>query len=69
MMLDHGNNRCLIESSGRPLGIVVHEGAGWIFHAAAPGVWNLDGRIFETVRDAEIAVKNLLREESTPRKL
>lgn len=53
-------DRWVIKAAGRLVGIVVYAERGWVFFAAASGVWDLNGRIFEDVRDAEKAVQQHL---------
>ena len=51
------DDRYLVELSGRPLGIIIRDEAGFVFHASAPEVWSLNCRVFESRRAAEQAVR------------
>jgi len=53
--------RWIVEVSGRQVGMVVPEGSGLMFFAAAPEVWSMDRQIFDSVGDAERAARTLLR--------
>lgn len=47
----------LVETSGRPLGMIVRDDTGFVFHASAPEVWSLNCRVFESRLAAEEAVR------------
>jgi len=57
-------DRWVIQSPNGLVGIVVHDRAGWVFFAAESSIWDLNGKIFGTVQDAEKAVRNSLRGRS-----
>ena len=51
------DDRYLVELSGRPLGIIIRDEAGFVFHASAPEVWSLNCQVFESRHEAELAVR------------
>lgn len=54
-------DRWIIKAADELVGIVVYDTPGWVFFAATSSVWNLNGKIFEHVQDAEQAVRKHLR--------
>lgn len=55
------SRRWIVEVSGRQVGMVVPEGAGLMFFAAASEVWSMDRQIFDSIGDAERAARALLQ--------
>ena len=51
------DDRYLVETSGRPLGMIIRDDSGFVFHASAPEVWSLNCRVFESRFAAEQAVR------------
>jgi hypothetical protein len=51
------SDRYLVELAGRPLGIIIRDEAGFVFHASAPEVWSLNCQVFESRHAAEQAVR------------
>ncbi|HMB76624.1 MAG TPA: hypothetical protein VKN76_09500 [Kiloniellaceae bacterium] len=51
------DDRYLVETSGRPLGMIIRDESGFVFHASAPEVWSLNCRVFESRTAAEQAVR------------
>ena len=39
-------DRWIVEHSGEPVGMIVRDEAGFVFHAAASDVWDLDRQVF-----------------------
>jgi hypothetical protein len=60
-------DRWIIEISEKPLGMVVHDEGGYVFHAAAPEVWSLDRQMFKSLGAASRAAKELFRAKQPPR--
>ena len=50
-------DRWVIKAADNLVGIVVHDGIGWVFFAAASNAWALNGKTFESVQDVERAVR------------
>ena len=59
-------DRWIIEISKQPLGMVVHDEGGYVFHAAAPEVWSLDRQTFKSLGAASRAAKELYRTKTSP---
>ena len=55
------DDRWLIEIYGQAVGMVVRDEAAFVFHAAIPEIWSLDRQAFESLSDAERAVKARLQ--------
>jgi len=55
--------RWIVEVSGRQVGMVIPEGGGLMFFAAAPEVWSMDRQMFDSVGDAERAARALLHSD------
>ena len=51
------NDRWIVEHSGEPVGMIVRDEAGFVFHAAAADVWKLDRRVFATMHAAQRAAR------------
>jgi len=58
--------RWIVEVSGRQVGMVVPEGGGLMFFAAAPEVWSMDRQIFESVGEAQRTARALLHSDREP---
>ena len=54
---DGSDDRWIVEHSGEPLGMIVRDEAGFVFHAAAAGVWRLDRQVFPTMYAAQRAAR------------
>ena len=53
----------IIEVSSKPAGIVVRDAGGYRFFAATHRFNSLEGRLFRTTREAELAARRLLSGE------
>ena len=51
----NGNKPITIEVDGEPLGVVVHEEAGFRFLAVRFNAFAIDGRVFDSVEAAQLA--------------
>lgn len=51
---------CVLEIFGEPVGLLIAEEAGFVFHAASAKAWPLDRRVFARRQDAERAIRALL---------
>ena len=51
------DDRCIVEHSGEPLGMIVRSEAGFVFYAAAADVWELDRQMFPTMHAAQRAAR------------
>ncbi len=60
------DDRWIIEEAGEPVGMIVRDEAGFVFHAATADVWSLDRQIFPNVHAARHAAKDLLRVKRRP---
>jgi len=60
------DDRWIIEEAGEPVGMIVRDEAGFVFHAAASDVWSLDRRVFPNMHAARHAAKDLLRIKRRP---
>jgi hypothetical protein len=61
------DDRWLIEIYGQAVGMVVRDEAAFVFHAAIPEIWSLDRQAFESLSDAERAVKARLQSMNAAR--
>ena len=50
----------VLEIFDEPVGLLILEDRGCVFHAVMGEAWPLDGCLFDTTRDAEQAVRDLL---------
>jgi hypothetical protein len=50
-------DRWIVEHSGEPVGMIVRDEAGFVFHAAAADVWKLDRQVFATMHAAQRAAR------------
>ncbi len=57
MGLDGSNDRWIVEHSGEPVGMIVRDEAGFIFHASAVDLWELDRQVFPTMHAAPRAAR------------
>jgi hypothetical protein len=57
----------IIEEAGEPVGMIVRDEAGFVFHAAAADMWSLDRRVFPDAHAARHAAMDLLRIKRRPR--
>ncbi len=55
-----GPDCCGLEIFGAPVGLLITEEYGFVFHAASAKVWPLDRRVFARRQDAERAIRALL---------
>lgn len=53
-------NCCVLEILGEPVGLLITEEYGLVFHAASAKAWPLDHRVFARRQDAERAIRALL---------
>jgi hypothetical protein len=53
----------IIEVNSKPAGIVVRDAGGYRFFAATRRFNSLEGRLFRTTREAELAARRLLSGE------
>ncbi len=51
------NDRWIVEHSGEAVGMIVRDEAGFVFHAAAADVWELDRQVFPTMHAAQRAAR------------
>ncbi len=51
---------CVLEIFGEPVGLLITEEYGFVFHAASAKAWPLDRRVFARRKDAERAIRALL---------
>ncbi len=51
---------CILEIFGEPVGLLITEEYGFVFHATSATVWPLDRRVFARRQDAERAIRALL---------
>jgi hypothetical protein len=58
----------LIEVGDRAVGLVARaeDGKSYRFHAAIPRAFGLDGRVFRTPDDAQVAARKALEAKSSP---
>ena len=57
MGLDGSNDRWIVEHSGEPVGMIVRDEAGFVFHAATTDLWKLDRQVFATMHAAQRAAR------------
>ena len=50
-------DRWIVEHSGEPLGMIVRDEAGFVFHAATTDLWKLDRQVFATMHAARRAAR------------
>ncbi len=50
-------DRWIVEHSGEPVGMIVRDEAGFVFHAAAVDLWGLDRQVFPTMLAAQRAAR------------
>ncbi len=55
-----GPDCCVLEIFGEPVGLLITEEYGLVFHAASAKAWSLDRRVFARRQDAERAIRVLL---------
>ncbi len=60
------DDRWIIEEAGEPVGMIVRDEAGFVFHAAASDMWSLDRQVFPNAHAARHAAMNLLRIKRRP---
>ncbi len=51
------DDRCIVEHSGKPVGMIVRSESGFVFYAAAADVWELDRQMFPTMHAAQRAAR------------
>ncbi len=51
---------CVLEIFGEPVGLLITEEYGFVFHAASAKAWPLDRRVFARRQDAERTIRTLL---------
>ncbi len=51
---------CVLEIFGEPVGLLITEEHGLVFHAASAEAWSLDRHVFARRQDAERAIRALL---------
>ncbi len=51
---------CVLEIFGEPVGLLITEEYGLVFHAASAKAWSLDRSVFARRQDAERAIRALL---------
>ena len=51
---------CVLEIFGEPVGLLITEENGLVFHAASAKAWSVDRRVFARRQDAERAIRALL---------
>ena len=61
-----GDDRWIIEDAGEPLGMIVRDEAGFVFHAATPDLWSLDRQVFPDAHAARHAAQDMLRSKRRP---
>ncbi|MHA1600428.1 MAG: hypothetical protein ACTSW2_06355 [Alphaproteobacteria bacterium] len=66
MTSKQADDRWIIEEAGEPVGMIVRDEAGFVFHAAATDVWSLDQQVFPNAHAAQQAAKDLLRIKRRP---
>ncbi len=50
-------DRWIVEHSGEPVGMIVRDEAGFVFHAAAADVWKLYRQVYATMHAAQRAAR------------
>ncbi len=55
-----GPDCCVLEIFGEPVGLLITEEHGLVFHAASAEAWSLDRHVFARRQDAERAIRALL---------
>lgn len=66
MTSKQADDRWIIEEAGEPVGMIVRDEAGFVFHAAATDMWSLDRRVFPNAHAARHAAMDLLRIKRRP---
>ena len=66
MTSKQADDRWIIEEAGEPVGMIVRDEAGFVFHAAASDVWSLDQQVFPNAHAARQAAKDMLRIKRRP---
>ena len=66
MTSKHTDDRWIIEEAGEPVGMIVRDEAGFVFHAAAADMWSLDRQVFPNAHAARHAAMDLLRIKRRP---
>ena len=66
MTSKQADDRWIIEEAGEPVGLIVRDEAGYVFHAAATDMWALDRQVFPNVHAARHAAMVLLRIKRRP---
>ncbi len=51
------NDRWIVDHSGKPVGMIVRDEAGFVFHAATTDLWKLDRQVFPTMHAAQRAAR------------
>ena len=59
-------DRWIVEHLGEPIGMIVRDEAGFVFHAAAKEVWSLDRHVFPTMHVAERAARQAAVRSKSP---
>ena len=60
------DDRWIIEDAGEPVGMIVRDEAGFVFHAATEDLWSLDHQVFPNVHAARHAAQDMLRVKRRP---
>ena len=61
------DDRRIVEHFGEPIGLIVRDEAGFVFHAAAAQVWHLDRQVFPTMHAAQrVARQAAIQAKSRP---
>ena len=60
------DDRWIIEDAGEPVGMIVRDEAGFVFHAATRDLWSLDRQVFPNVHAARHAAHDMLRSKRRP---
>lgn len=66
MTSKQADDRWIIEEAGEPVGMIVRDEAGFVFHAAAADMWSLNRQVFPNIHAARHAAKDLLRLKRPP---
>ncbi len=54
---------CVLEIFGEPVGLLITEEHGLVFHAASAEAWSLDRHVFARRQDAERAIRAMLSQD------